>query len=54
MKKHKIRFTVSFTCQGQLMEKVEYDSLIRALWHYAKNVRKNGKYGTMRFDLEAW
>ena len=52
--KHKVHFTVSLICQGQLMERVEYNSLICALWHYAKNVMKNGKHGTMRFDLEAW
>lgn len=52
--KHRVKFTVYLTCQGQLMDKAEYGSLIRALWHYAKNVRKYGKYGTMRFDLEAW
>ena len=54
MNKHRVKFTVYLTCQGQLMDKTEYDSLIRALWHYAKNVRKYGKYGTMRFDLKAW
>lgn len=51
---HKVKFTISMTCQGKLMEKHEYDSLILALWHYTKKVIKYGKYGTMRFDLEAW
>ena len=51
---HKLTFTVSLTCQGQLMEKAEHRRLIPVLLHFAKLAIKYGKYGTMRIDLEAW
>ena len=42
------------TCQGQRQERIEFYSLIKAVLYWRKNIRKYGKYGTMRFDLTAW
>jgi len=47
-------YIVTLTCQGQRLERIEFHSLIRAFLHYAKIVKKYGKHGTMRFDMEAW
>lgn len=47
-------YRVKVTCQGQLMTDETFNSLPKALWLYARKVMKYGKYGTMRFDLEAY
>ena len=47
-------YRVKVTCQGQLMTDETFNSLPKALWLYSMKVMKYGKYGTMRFDVEAY
>ena len=49
-----MKYWSKLTCQGQLKHKVSHKSLIAAYFQLAKWIRKYGKYGTMRFDIEAW
>lgn len=52
--KHKARFQVKLTCQGELMEAHYYEHLFPALLKYVHIVLKHQRFGTMRFDLIGW
>ena len=47
-------YEVTFTCQGQLMEKKVYKHLWMAMPWYSKHIFKVKKYGTMRVDMGCW
>lgn len=47
-------YEVTFTCQGQLMEKKVYKHLWMAMPWYIKHIFKVKKYGTMRVDMGCW
>ena len=51
---HKCYFTVKTTCQGNLVYREEHLTLLQALWRLYKQVRRKGKYGIMRFNLEGY
>lgn len=51
--RHKCTYTVTTTCQGQVTDEKRFDSLVKAVVYYAKEVHKYGRYGTMNFQLYA-
>ena len=51
--KHRVEYVAKMTCQGQIKKKEHCRYLWQAALFLFKWIRKYGKYGTMRFDIEA-